>query len=452
MRGHRSPTDATKTNRPADRDSGKRAPFRILFAALILSCLPLRAATYYLSPAGSDGNPGTSALPWKTLRKAAAAVRAGDTVIVRDGTYAGGVWLESPGTSAKPIVFKAAGRAAVIEGSGAERDAICVSGYDLGAPWWKGADMHVVLEGFTIRNASRAGIRISCAHRVTVRKCLFTRNGTWGIFTDYSNHSVLENNECSYSGEEHGIYVSNSGDFPVIRGNRVHHNAASGIQINADPAMEDGDGITTGAVIEQNVVYENGRLGGAAINLASVRSSFVRNNLLYDNYAGGIACWADGNGPAWGCKNNKIFNNSVYFRSAEGRWAISLKEGSSFNRIRNNILCGGARGALEFDDGRCIQGLKMDYNLFYRAGSNLVVTWEDEADYTLDEWRALYGRDAHSIAAAPAVVFVSVAKSDFRLRSGSPCRNAGDPAKTFNDADGSRNDMGAYGGPKPLAR
>lgn len=429
-----------------------RAALLSLVAAAALSFLPLRAATYYLSPSGSDSNPGTSALPWKTLHKAAAAVRAGDTVIVRDGTYAGGVWIETPGTSAQPIVFKADGRGAIVDGSGTERDAICVSGYDLADPWWKGADMYVRLEGFTIRNANRAGVRISCAHRVTVRNCVLTRNGTWGIFTDYSNYALLENNECSYAGDEHGIYVSNSGDYPTIRGNRVHHNAASGIQINADPAMEDGDGITTGAVIERNAVYENGRLGGAAINLASVRSSLVRNNLLYDNRAGGIACWADGNGPAWGCKNNRFFNNTIYFRSAEGRWAVSLKEGSSGNNIRNNILCGGARGALEFDDAQSLQGLKMDYNLLFRAGSDLVVTWEDEADYTLAQWRARYGRDAHSITAAPAAIFMSVAKSNFRLRKGSPCRNAGDPAKAFRDPDGSRNDMGAYGGPKASAR
>ena len=424
----------------------------ILLLTLILCSGPLMAATYYLSPTGSDSNPGTAASPWRTFQKAASAVRAGDTVIVRDGTYTGGVSIETPGTSGKPIVFKAAGSHAVIKGSGSERDAVCIDGYSLGNPWWKGANMYVTIEGLTIQNAIRGGIRISCAHHVTVRKCTLTRNGTWGIFTDYSNDSLLEDNECSYSGNEHGIYVSNSSDFPIIRGNRVHHNTASGIQINADPSMEDGDGITTGAVIERNVVYENGRIGGSAINLASVRSSLVQNNLLYNNYAGGIACWADGNGPAWGCKNNRFTNNTVFFRSTEGRWTISLKEGSSGNQIRNNIFCGGHNGVLEFDDSQSTTGIKMDYNLFYRAGSNAVVTWEDEAEYTLAQWQAQYHQDAHSISAAPGSVFVNMRKADYRLKSGSPCINAGDPAKKFNDPDGTRNDMGAYGGPKALVR
>ena len=39
--------------------------------------------------------------------------------------------------------------------------------------------------------------------------------------------------------------------------------------------------------------------------------------------------------------------------------------------------------------------------------------------------------------------FVSAASRDFRLATGSPCRDAGDPAAGYNDPDGTRNDMGA---------
>lgn len=36
---------------------------------------------------------------------------------------------------------------------------------------------------------------------------------------------------------------------------------------------------------------------------------------------------------------------------------------------------------------------------------------------------------------------------DFRLRPVSPCIDTGDPNQKYNDRDGTRNDIGAYGGP-----
>ena len=43
------------------------------------------------------------------------------------------------------------------------------------------------------------------------------------------------------------------------------------------------------------------------------------------------------------------------------------------------------------------------------------------------------------------------ASDDWQLAAGSPCVNAGDPRAEFNDPDGSRNDMGAFGGPAASA-
>ena len=36
---------------------------------------------------------------------------------------------------------------------------------------------------------------------------------------------------------------------------------------------------------------------------------------------------------------------------------------------------------------------------------------------------------------------------NFYLKSASPCRDAGDPDSQYDDLDGTRNDMGIYGGP-----
>ena len=270
---------------------------------VVLLPLELAAATYYVSPTGNDGNSGTASQPWRTIQKAAATVQAGDTVIIKDGVYGGGISVAQPGSATAPIVFRAEGQGAIIDGSGGKRDAFFIDGYALNPVYWQGGDMYLTVQGLTIKNASRAGLRISCAHHVSILNCTLQDNGTWGIFTDFSNYSVLQGNRCSSSKTQHGIYVSNSSDYPVIRNNVVFNNYACGIQINADPStLPDGDGISTGALVGKNIVYGNGQAGGAAINLASVRNSVIRNNILYNNYAGGIAAWGDGNGPPGAAK------------------------------------------------------------------------------------------------------------------------------------------------------
>ena len=45
-------------------------------------------------------------------------------------------------------------------------------------------------------------------------------------------------------------------------------------------------------------------------------------------------------------------------------------------------------------------------------------------------------------------MFMDAANGDYRLMPGSPAIDAGNPDPAYNDADGTRNDMGAFGGPK----
>ena len=64
------------------------------------------AATYYVSTAGSDSNPGSSGQPWRTIQKAANTAAAGDTVTVRAGTYHERVQINVSGTASQPITFQ----------------------------------------------------------------------------------------------------------------------------------------------------------------------------------------------------------------------------------------------------------------------------------------------------------------------------------------------------------
>jgi len=116
--------------------------------------------TYYVAtnaPNASDENVGDEAAPWKTLTHAGQVVQAGDTVIVKEGTYREVLTCKNNGEPGKPIRFLAAeGEEVVI--SAAEtvsdfmpyKDGILAAhlGYDLGP-----TRNQVFYKGSTIREA-----------------------------------------------------------------------------------------------------------------------------------------------------------------------------------------------------------------------------------------------------------------------------------------------------------
>lgn len=59
-------------------------------------------ASFYISPTGSDSNPGTAAAPWKTFAFAVKQVRPGQELVVLDGTY-------TKGTTGLPAINCASG-------------------------------------------------------------------------------------------------------------------------------------------------------------------------------------------------------------------------------------------------------------------------------------------------------------------------------------------------------
>ena len=74
---------------------------------LILSSL-VYSTDYYVSPVGSDNNPGTLTSPFKTIQKATDNLDAGDVVNIMGGVYHESVSLDNvDGSEGMPIVFRA---------------------------------------------------------------------------------------------------------------------------------------------------------------------------------------------------------------------------------------------------------------------------------------------------------------------------------------------------------
>lgn len=379
------------------------------FLWIVMLFIQGNSVNYYVANSGNDSNNGTSVnSPFQTIQRAANVVNAGDTVFVLNGNYAGFSVSGRSGSPDRPIVFQATGNQVVVN-SGTARDRIEIY-----------LANYVVIEGFQVTGASRAGISVlgyadNEIVGVTIRNCKMVDNYRWGIFTAYARDVVLEYNECSGAQYEHGIYVSNSADNPVIRYNICYNNAGSGIQINADPAYE-GDGIISNALVEGNICYGNGSRGGAAFNFASVRNSIIRNNIGYNNVAGGIAMWDDGFGNQMGCKDNEIYHNTIIMPS-NGRWALSMINFSTGNRVKNNILIHlGSRGGLEIDQSS-LNGLESDFNIMNRISV-------DGNFITLGQWKNSYQQDQNSFEASVKDLFVNSA-SDFHLKESSPAMDRG---------------------------
>ncbi|HEY6085825.1 MAG TPA: right-handed parallel beta-helix repeat-containing protein, partial [Nitrospira sp.] len=220
--------------------------------------------TFYVATTGDDAAGGSAAAPWKTLQRAAQNVLPGDLIVVRPGHYAGFVlgWDEPQnGTAANPITFQAEAGAIIDSRNVKTADGINLEGAS-----------YIVIDGFTISNSgtiTRAGIRSVTNQHVVIRNNQIDNAGQWGILTGFSDNVTIEDNVTSRSQTQHGIYVSNACVNPIVRNNQVWGNAANGIHMNGD-LSQGGNGLILNALVERNVIYDNGRLGGSGINADGV--------------------------------------------------------------------------------------------------------------------------------------------------------------------------------------
>jgi parallel beta-helix repeat protein len=383
------------------------APGHLLTMEL-LECRRL-LSTYYVSTAGSDSAAGTSATPWRTLQRAADAVRAGDTVHVRAGTYGEGMnfFGQAGGRRAAPITFLADPGVtithAAVEGTNANVAAINV---ESSGGWY-------VFKGFTIRgdgSMSKAGIRVAVTSHVRLIDNVVDGAFT-GIFVSYSKGSVLEGNVCRNATDQHGIYVGAGTRWTVVRGNRLYGNNWDGLHLNAA-----NESPNIGAVIEDNVIYDNNLSG---MDLEGITGAYVRNNVVYGNDKHGITVHSQDQPDTPYASDNTFVGNTV---AGNGMFAIVFRPGDTRGTVLfDNVLLSSSPtyGAIGVDGTP--RGLTSDYNLVDGRFSTTLgvetMSWR--------RWRRATGRDAHSRVAGADSLFVNAAADDYRLRAGAVAIDAG---------------------------
>lgn len=103
--------------------------------------------TYYVSPTGSDGHPGTQQSPFQTIHQCSAVMSAGDSCIVESGTYHETIAPVRSGIAAAPITYEAApGAQVVVDGADPVTGWSAVTGTDLTT--LEGGDSFLAGSGF----------------------------------------------------------------------------------------------------------------------------------------------------------------------------------------------------------------------------------------------------------------------------------------------------------------
>ena len=246
------------------------------------------AATLYVATTGSDSQPGTAEQPFRTVRRGASSLRAGDTLIVQAGTYAENLSNAFPsGLSwSQPVTVRAAPGATVTLTPSAKTDVfvafvgsqyqyIVIEGFVLdgqklaGEVFHIGAGAHHIrLTNSEVKNGKNHGIHVSPGQRAA--------GDTWGCCNEFLDLDVHDN---GWARNQHGIYMATSNN--LIERSRFHHNSGYGVHIYCT------FGGVNKNIVRSSDVYENNVAGNAAgLILSSGSGHQAYNNLIWGNVGG----------------------------------------------------------------------------------------------------------------------------------------------------------------------
>jgi parallel beta-helix repeat protein len=279
------------------------------------------AATYYVATTGNDSNPGTQSKPFRTITKGMKALKAGDVLYVRSGTYEqiySGAQTIPTGTS-----WANAPRIAAYPG-----ETVTIPGIGLTASYIK----YVIFNGFIIdgKGSTREGVYISKgAHHVRIQNCEIKNASIHGIlipkesggFNEFISVDIHHNGTRGHYHQ--GVYISSSNN--IVQNSKVHHNAAYGIHI-----YNSGYSSANNNIVRNNKIYENGTLPGTSygILLASGKGNIAHNNLIYNN-KGGVVIDST-------AVDTQLYSNTIY-SNAPG-YGIAVNPGSTRAVVRDNIV------------------------------------------------------------------------------------------------------------------
>ncbi len=249
--------------------------------------------TKYVATTGNDANPGTLEQPWRTVRKGLTAIRAGETLYIRGGTYT--ERIKSPtlaaGTATNRITIKAyPGERPILKG----------------LLWLKGMQ-YWTIDGLNVTWDAATGLKSE--HMVKF---------TDGLGWHYTNAEVWDAKSFA------GIYVTGAARQWRLSHLFVHdtHQANNTNQdhllyINPDVPASASDW----GVIERNLLINspNGRavkVGGASSSSPQSGGVIIRYNTMYNNLGPSSVHYS------WSASSTRVYRN-IMQKPASGRYTVS---------------------------------------------------------------------------------------------------------------------------------
>lgn len=292
------------------------ARFILTTCILLLFASKAHAATYYLSPSGSDTNTGSASSPWKTINKANASVTAGDTVIFKDGTYSGYQTINKSNT-----IWRAQNkRQAIIDGGFAPSllqgawenvenalDTACAQKDKWSVLLVVGGN-NVEVDGLFLRNSCGRGLLIgNSAQNITIKNNQIDWTFTAGLYADG------ESNNLQFIGNDFTRISFN--DIPPTILDPEDYNVNTSVHMSGED------------MLFRDNLFAWGR-GEIAMNGA--RNMLFENNTVIGNKNNFYNGWADGvivrNNLFWSPESKNNPNTHWHkFTGNDNDWHISSR-------------------------------------------------------------------------------------------------------------------------------
>lgn len=470
----------------------------VIYSILVITNLTF-ATTYYVAPWGSDDSSGTMTAPWQTIGKAAQTMIAGDSVLIRSGTYPESVNPANSGTTGARITYANYSDEEVIVEGGQE-----VTGWVLDAGNRYRANINFTpsprfsssrdpagnLGGLVLQDGAKMKYAMCLSIAEVDEPGEYYMNDSVGMGPPYTMYVYVRDLGQGYDPNNYqmiigrrrkGFDLDGGEDYITVDGlifrdyndNAVHSiganycefkkltlysNFITGIYLTA---------YSRNCLISQCVFWDNGHGG---IELARAHSTTIKRCKftcvdLGDGLGGnGAHMWL---GPIGLSSDSCLIENNIGFKTASdyitsvfiyingsasiirhnsgvkfGMAGIALFDGGDNTVINNVVDCDLGIACINvFPNAVADSGHVIQYNDFYALDPTGKYRWNGVAYNSLTEWEVASGQ-TNNIDSIPG--FANPDSEDLHLVAGSACIDGGTATMASSeDYDGITRPQGA---------